>query len=80
MREFLVDGLLHWQLNGESPCGAAPWPELGEGTTLFGRKPPPEVEKGPCPVCVPTKKKYMLFLQHGGFMSGWDIRPNEPRQ
>lgn len=79
MREFLREGMHHWQLNGESPCGAVPWPELAPGTTLFGWRPPPEISDEPCPICIPARTRYFALLRWGGSMHGWDIQPNEPR-
>ncbi len=78
-QDFITDGLFHWRMNGEAPCGAVPYPELGKGTTLFGWRPPTFVFPEPCPICTPTKEKYFKLLRNGGSMSGWDIRPNEDR-
>jgi hypothetical protein len=80
MREFITEGMNHWQRNGESPCGAVPYPELGEGTTLFGWSPPRFVFPQDCPICIPTRTSYFKLLRNGGSMSGWDIRPNEDRE
>lgn len=79
MREFVRDGLIHWQHSGSSPCGAVPYPKLGEGTTLFGWRPPVCVFPQNCPICIPTKEKYFKLLRNGGSMQWWDIKPNEDR-
>lgn len=80
MREFIRDKMIHWQLNGDAPCGAVPYPVLGKGTTLFGWRPPPTpLFPENCPICIPTRTAYFKLLRNGGSMSGWDIKPNEDR-
>jgi len=79
MREFITKEV-HWSLNGQSPCGAAPYPELGKGTTFFGWRPPPiPIFPQWCETCATTRARYMKFLKNGGYMSGWNIEPNEDR-
>ena len=89
MRDFLGSGFLHWQLNGETPCGA----RLAETvktnmwhaalTALGYREPAPLPEPFDqildCPICIPTKRAYLKMLRNGGTMQGWRIRPNEDR-
>lgn len=80
MRDFIRDGLLHWQCNGESPCGTKPWPELGNETTLFGWRPPHESEAGDCPRCIPIRRAAFRFFANGGTWAGpWNIKPNGAR-
>jgi hypothetical protein len=79
MREFITDKI-HWQLCGDAPCGAVPYPKLGKGTTFFGWRPPP-IPLLPqwCETCAAKRALYMQLLRNGGYMSGWDIQPNPDR-
>lgn len=86
MIEFIRGGLMHWMLDGETPCGALPRDEYAERADFLrgvGQSPAQEVEfpweSKMCPICIPTRVKYQKFIRNGGVMRGWDIRPNEDR-
>lgn len=73
MIEFIRGGLMHWMLDGETPCGALPRDEYAERADFLrgvGPNPAQEVEfpweSKMCPICIPTRVKYQKFIKNGG--------------